>query len=81
MVDLPQASTQRPIDKLRSLQRAVELEETMDCISSLNQLGATDARASVALLLEGWQSRLPPLSEDTDIWADLLTDRQTNLRY
>lgn len=66
--------------KLRGLQRAVEMEETMDCIASLNRLDATHACASVDSLLESWRSRPPPCTEDTDIWADLLTDRQTNLR-
>lgn len=66
--------------KLRSLQRAVELEETMDCVVSLNRLDAAKARESINSLLTGWRLRPPLRSADTDVWADLLTSRQTNLR-
>lgn len=66
--------------KLRSLQRAVEMEETMDCVASLNRLDAAEARQSIGGLLTRWRLRPPLHSADTDVWADLLTDRQTNLR-
>jgi DNA-dependent protein kinase catalytic subunit len=68
------------LTKLRGLQRAVEMEETMGCVAVLNRLDATGARERINSLLTGWGSRQPHQSADTDIWADLLTDRQTNLR-
>ena len=65
---------------LRGLQTAVEMEDTMKCYALLNGADAEEAGNAVKRLLRSWQERLPQRSEPTDVWANLLTYRQMNLR-
>ena len=60
------------LKKLRGLQQAVEMEETMLCLARLNRLNANQARGNIDQLLNSWRLRLPQSSENTEIWADLL---------
>ena len=53
--------------KLRGLQKAVEMEETMAFLASLNRMNASQARGRIDQLLSSWRLRLPQSSENTEV--------------
>jgi transformation/transcription domain-associated protein len=78
-VGLPQNLSVAHIPLLQHFQQFVELQEAVQIFGSLSQTNASNLEkksSELKMVLQAWRERLPNISDDINIWSDLVAWRQ-----